>query len=117
MIIEMRTYTLRPGTLAEMEKRFGEALPNRNKFGNPLVAAWHTEVGPLNQFIHVWAYESFAQRTEVRGAAMKAGGWPPNTGEFIVNMPGPQHHQHAAQPHNHRRRPPWSHALAQQRHR
>ena len=27
MIIEMRTYTLQPGTLAEAEKRFGEALP------------------------------------------------------------------------------------------
>ena len=27
MIIEMRTYTLQPGTLAEVEKRFGEALP------------------------------------------------------------------------------------------
>ena len=31
MIIEMRTYTLRPGTMAEVEKRFGEALPNREK--------------------------------------------------------------------------------------
>ena len=28
MIIEMRTYTLQPGTLAEVEKRFGEALPH-----------------------------------------------------------------------------------------
>ena len=27
MIVEMRTYTLKPGTMAEAEKRFGEALP------------------------------------------------------------------------------------------
>jgi NIPSNAP len=86
MIIEMRTYTLRPGTMAEVEKRFGEALPNRLKHGNQLAAVWHTEVGPLNQFIHVWAYESFAQRDAVRGAAIKAGGWPPKIGEFIVEM-------------------------------
>ena len=33
MIIEMRTYTLQPGTLAEVEKRFGEALPHREKHG------------------------------------------------------------------------------------
>ena len=33
MIIEMRTYTLRPGTMAEVEKRFGEALPHREKHG------------------------------------------------------------------------------------
>ena len=33
MIIEVRTYTLQPGTLAEVEKRFGEALPHREKHG------------------------------------------------------------------------------------
>ena len=86
MIIEMRTYTLRPGTMAEVEKRFGEALPNRLKHGNQLVAVWHSEVGQLNQFIHVWAYDSFEQRDTVRAAAMKAGGWPPANGEFIVDM-------------------------------
>jgi hypothetical protein len=86
MIVEMRTYTLRPGTMAEVEKRFGDALPNREKHGNQLVAVWHSEVGPLNQFIHVWAYDSFEQRTSVRGAAMKGGGWPPPIGEFIVEM-------------------------------
>lgn len=86
MIIEMRTYTLRPGTMAEVEKRFGEALPNRLKHGNQLAAVWHSEVGRLNQFIHVWAYENFEQRTAVRGAAVKAGGWPPKISEFIVDM-------------------------------
>ena len=53
MIIEMRTYTLRPGSIAEAEKRFGAALPAREKHSK-LAAFWHTEVGPLNQIIHVW---------------------------------------------------------------
>jgi hypothetical protein len=86
MIIEMRTYTVRPGTLAEVEKRFGDDLPNRLKHGNQLAAVWHTEVGPLNQFIHIWVYDSFEQRTAVRSAAMREGGWPPKTGEFLVDM-------------------------------
>jgi hypothetical protein len=43
-------------------------------------------VGQLNQFIHVWAYDSFEQRASARGAAMKAGGWPPKISEFIVDM-------------------------------
>ena len=63
MIIEMRTYTLQPGTLAEAEKRFGEALPIREKHSK-LAAFWHTEIGPLNQIIHVWAYDSFEHRAE-----------------------------------------------------
>jgi hypothetical protein len=86
MIVEMRTYTLRPGTMAEVEKRFGEALPNRLKHGNQLAAVWHSEVGQLNQFIHVWAYDSFEQRTAVRGAAVRDGGWPPKISEFIIDM-------------------------------
>ena len=29
-------------------------LPRREEF-SPLGAFWHTEVGPLNEIIHVWA--------------------------------------------------------------
>jgi len=76
MIIEMRTYTLQPTTLAEVEKRFGEALPAREKYSK-LAAFWHSEVGPLNQIIHVWAYDSFDHRAQVRAAAAKDPSWPP----------------------------------------
>ena len=82
MIIEMRSYTLEPGTLAEVEKRFGEALPIREKHSK-LAAFWHTEVGPLNQIIHVWAYDSFEQRAAVRVTASKDAGWPPPIREFV----------------------------------
>jgi len=85
MIVEMRTYTLRPGTLAEAEKRFGDALPVREKHSK-LAAFWHTEIGALNQIIHVWAYDSFEQRTAVRAAASKEEGWPPPIREFFVDQ-------------------------------
>jgi hypothetical protein len=85
MIIEVRTYQLRPGTLAEAEKRFGEALPIREKHSK-LAAFWHTEVGALNQIIHVWCYDSFEQRTAVRAAASKDEGWPPPIREFCVSQ-------------------------------
>jgi hypothetical protein len=83
MIIEMRTYTLQPGTLAEVEKRFGEALPVREKHSK-LAAFWHSEFGPLNLIIHVWAYDSFEHRTAVRAAASKEAGWPPTIREFVT---------------------------------
>ena len=85
MIIEMRTYTLRPGSIAEAEKRFGEALPAREKHSK-LAAFWHSEVGPLNQIIHVWGYDSFEHRTAVRAAASKEAGWPPNIREFVLTQ-------------------------------
>ena len=73
MIIEMRTYTVQPGSVATVEERFGQALPARAKL-SPLAAFWHTEVGPLNRVIHVWAYDSFEERTRIRTEFAKARG-------------------------------------------
>jgi hypothetical protein len=85
MIIEMRTYTLKPGNIPTFEERFGGALAIREKFSK-LAAFWHTEVGPLNQVIHVWPYDSLDRRASVRAAATKAEGWPPNTRELTLEQ-------------------------------
>jgi NIPSNAP len=85
MIVEMRTYQLKPASIPQFEERFGAALPTRTKF-SPLAAFWHTEVGPLNQVIHVWPYDTFEQRLQVRAAASAAPGWPPATREFVVEQ-------------------------------
>src|SRR6516165_4025377 len=70
MIYEVRTYTLRPGTVAEFEERYEKRLPLRLKH-SPLGGFWHTEFGPLNQVIHVYPYDDLAQRTAVRDALAK----------------------------------------------
>jgi hypothetical protein len=85
MIIEVRTYQLKPNSVAEVEKRFAESLPAREKLSK-LTAFWHTEVGPLNEITHVWSYDSFEQRVAIRAEAVKSGVWPPKIGEFIVSM-------------------------------
>src|SRR6516162_4934368 len=85
MIIEMRSYTLQPGTVAAFEERFGQALPARARI-SPLAAFWHTEVGPLNRVIHVWPYDDLGARTRQREEATKLQGWPPNIREFLVEL-------------------------------
>src|SRR3981189_677179 len=67
MIYEVRTYTLRPGTLAEFEERYEKRLPLRQK-PSKLGAFWHTEFGPLNQVVHVYPYDDLQHRTRVRTA-------------------------------------------------
>ena len=74
-IYEIRTYLLKPGTLAEFERLFGAALVDRVKI-SPLGAYWHTTLGPLHQVIHVWPYESLAHREECRTKALASGKWP-----------------------------------------
>ena len=76
MIFEMRTYLLQPGSVPEVEKRFGEALTERVKV-SPLGAFFHTEVGPLNRIIHIWPYDDLQHRTRVRSQSI--ANWPPKS--------------------------------------
>ena len=85
MIYEIRTYTLKPGQTPEYEKRFEASLPARLKYSE-LAAFWHTEIGPLNQVIHVWPYENLQQRDEIRARAAKEPDWPPKTGDLLLSM-------------------------------
>lgn len=85
MIYEFRTYTLKPGSLPEVEKRFGDGYEHRKQY-SPLAAFWHTEIGPLNQIVHVWPYASHEERARIRAEAAKDANWPPKIAEFVTAM-------------------------------
>jgi hypothetical protein len=85
MIYEFRTYTLFPRALPEFIKRFGDALPRRLAYSK-LAAFWYTEIGPLNQVVHVWPYADAAERSRIRAQAVKDGVWPPQTSALIAEM-------------------------------
>src|SRR5262252_10899499 len=82
MIYEIRTYGLTVGSLAEVEKRYAEAYDYRKKYSE-LTGFFHTEIGPLNEIIHIWHYKDLADRARVRADASKDANWPPKIGEFI----------------------------------
>src|SRR6266511_400299 len=87
MIYEIRTYTLRPGSVPEYLTRFAESYPIRAKY-SPMYGMWSTEIGPLNQIVHIWAYENLQQRADTRAAATKdpSGKWPPGTRDLTVTQ-------------------------------
>lgn len=87
MIYEIRTYTLKPGSVGEYLKRFAESYPIRAKH-SPMYGMWNTEIGPLNQIVHIWAYENLQQRADTRSAATKdpSGKWPPGTQDLTVTQ-------------------------------
>ena len=86
MIYEVRTYTLQPGSVAQFEENFAKALPAREKYSK-LGAFWHTDIGPLNQVIHVWPYESVDERNAIRAEASQDPDWPPkNPPEMYVTL-------------------------------
>ena|SRR5579872_2151742 len=85
MIYEIRTYTLKPGSVGEYEKRFADAIDTRSQY-SAMYGMWHTEIGPLNQMVHIWAYDSLQQRANVRAAAARdtSGHWPPKTNDLLA---------------------------------
>lgn len=72
MIVDLRTYTLRMGTLRgflEQYAREGYAVQCEH-LGEP-VGYFTTEVGELAEIVHLWKYESMADR-EARRARLEA---------------------------------------------
>jgi hypothetical protein len=69
MIYEFRTYTLYPRTLPEFIKRWTDMVDKRQTYSK-LAAFWYTEIGPLNQVIHVWPYENALERNKIRRDAL-----------------------------------------------
>ena len=72
MLIDVRTYTCRPGTIKahlELYAVMGKG-PQTRHLGQPL-AYLTTETGNPNQYVHLWVYENAGDR-EAKRAAMWA---------------------------------------------
>jgi len=81
MLYELRTYTVKPGTLGDMVKAASTVSSSirGNDFGK-LEGYWSTEIGPLNQVMHLWSYSDFAERARLRAELAKNSRW---TGEYL----------------------------------
>ncbi len=76
MIVEMRTYTLHVAAVPQYMKIYeAEGLPIQKRILGHLVGWYYTEVGALNQIVHMWAYESFEDRLKRRAELGKDAGW------------------------------------------
>ena len=81
MIYELRTYTVKPGTLGDMVKAASTVSRDIRKddYGK-LEGYWSTEIGPLNQVMHMWSYNNFDERARLRAELAKNPRW---TGEYL----------------------------------
>jgi len=78
MIVEHRTYTMKPGTIPEYFRLYqAEGLPIQRRYLPAMIGYYTTELGPLNQVIHLWAYQSLAERETCRAAMRQDPGWAP----------------------------------------
>ena len=81
MIVDHRTYNLKPGKLNEYLKLYeAEGLPLQLKYLGHCVG-WYVsnDIGPLNQIVHMWAYRDLADREARRGKLAADPAW----GKFL----------------------------------
>lgn len=77
MLVEQRTYTLKPLRTGDFLKLYEQAaLPLQKKYLGHLVGFFVSELGPLNQVVHLWAFDSLAERERRRKEMEADPGWP-----------------------------------------
>ena len=76
MIHELRRYQIKPGRLADYVEKSGSIgrVVRGDRFGK-LLGYWSTELGPLNQVVHLWEYPDLAARATARAGLAKDERW------------------------------------------
>jgi hypothetical protein len=77
LIVEQRTYDFQPGTLPAFFKLYEEtgAREMQQRILGNLIGYFTTELGPLNQTVHLWGYSSLDDRARRRAALAAEPEW------------------------------------------
>jgi hypothetical protein len=67
MIFDMRTYTIVPGQVDQYLSIYeSAALPVQQKILGGLEGYFVSQIGDLNQLVHIWSYDNFEDRERRR---------------------------------------------------
>lgn len=76
MIFDHRNYTVKPNRLAQFLDTYERlALPLQRKYLGEPYGFFVSHIGPLGRVVHLWQYESLADREERRAAMEADPGW------------------------------------------
>jgi hypothetical protein len=76
MIVDVRTYTLVPRKMPKYLELFEKhALPVMTRHGLQLIGYYVSQIGPLNQVVHLWRYDSLADMERKRTARDADPAW------------------------------------------
>lgn len=76
MYYEIRTYRLKNGSIPDYLKAVGETgIAIQKKHLGHLVGYFFSEIGPINEIVHIWAFDSLDERERRRAALMADPDW------------------------------------------
>ncbi|XP_065207918.1 protein NipSnap [Planococcus citri] len=73
-IYEIRSYTLKPGTMIEWGNNWARAV-NFRQNNNEAFAGFFSQIGRLYNVHHIWCYKNLNSRKETRESAWRSPGW------------------------------------------
>jgi NIPSNAP len=73
-LYELRWYRTQPGKAPEWITHLKAAMPVREQY-SPNVGLWITEMGLLNEVVHLWAYQDLNERAAVRAKTSQDPQW------------------------------------------
>ena len=82
MFIEIRTYRLRNGSIPVYLAAVSEGIRIQRRHLGTLVGYYASEIGPINQIVHIWAFASLDDR-EARRNQLNAD---PEWQEFLPRI-------------------------------
>ncbi|WP_029350229.1 NIPSNAP family protein [Bosea sp. 117] len=76
MLYELRTYRLKTGSVPAYVKLVAdEGIAIQQGHLGRLVGYFSSDIGPLNEIVHIWAYESLDDRTARRARLAADPAW------------------------------------------
>ena len=76
VLVDARTYTIKPGCTAAQLKVYEElGFPLQLKYMGQPLGYLQAESGELNTLLHMWVYDSAADREQKRATMMKDPAW------------------------------------------
>lgn len=76
MFIDQRIYSLKNGNVGKFLKLYEEeGMEVQVRILGKMVGYYYTDIGPLNQIVHMWEYESMDDRWERRKLLQASAEW------------------------------------------
>lgn len=76
MLIEMRTYMLKPGCVQQYLATYeAEGKEVQTRILGNMIGYFYTDIGPLNQIVHMWGYADLKERARLRAELAKEQQW------------------------------------------
>ncbi len=73
-VYELRWYRVQTGRVGEWLEHFKAVMPTREKYMRR-AGLWQTDLGPLNEVVHMWVYRDLNERADARARLGQDPAW------------------------------------------